>query len=284
MTSRISFHRAILLTAMVVVAGLIQVPVLTARADAYTFATMSDGVMIRYVQLGRRGTPVVLIHGFSSDLERNWMTTGIASALARNHRVVLFDMRGHGKSEKPHDPAKYATDRFAQDAFELMDRLGIQRAHIGGYSMGGDVVRVMMAMAPARFMTAYLGGAGIADPDPARRAADAALDREGTDPRNAAAIAEVQNRPNDRVALQAVQSGRAAGPTKYPGVDLATFPAPLLLLAGEFDRPNAKTAYAKRTARTVEVVVIAGRSHLVAQSSPEHRDALVRFIAAHDRR
>jgi pimeloyl-ACP methyl ester carboxylesterase len=275
-------HRAVLLMASAAIAAAVQAPVLTAQAGADIFATMSDGVKIRYVQLGSRGTPVVLIHGFSSDLERNWLRTGIAAALSGNHRVIAFDMRGHGRSEKPHDPSKYSTDRFALDAFELMDQLGIQKAHIGGYSMGGDVVRVMMSMAPTRFITAYLGGAGIDDPDPAKRAADAALDRQGTDPGDAAAIAEVQNRPNDRVALQAVQSGRAAAPTQRAPVDLSTFPAPLLFVVGELDRPNAKTAYAKRTARTVEVTVVQGRSHLGTRSSPEQRDALARFIGTHD--
>src|SRR4051812_467322 len=69
-------------------------------------STASDGVKIHYLEAGQ-GTPVVLIHGFSGTAEGNWFSNGVAEALAKNHRVIAIDCRGHGESEKPHDPTKY---------------------------------------------------------------------------------------------------------------------------------------------------------------------------------
>jgi pimeloyl-ACP methyl ester carboxylesterase len=92
----------------------------------------SSGVQIRYIEQGT-GEPVVLIHGYASSIERSWIEPGVLPNLARDHRVIAFDLRGHGKSGKPKDPKAYGTE-MGQDAVRLMDHLKIQRAHIVGYS------------------------------------------------------------------------------------------------------------------------------------------------------
>ena len=66
----------------------------------------SSGVRIRYVEAGK-GTPIILVHGFTRNIETNWLETGVLSALAKRHRVIAVDLRGHGKSGKPHDPSAY---------------------------------------------------------------------------------------------------------------------------------------------------------------------------------
>ena len=90
------------------------------------FMTASDGVRIHYFELGRDGTPVILIHGYTANAEGKWIKPGIAQALAGKHRVIAMDARGHGRSDKPHDPAKYGP-RMATDVIELMDHLKIRR-------------------------------------------------------------------------------------------------------------------------------------------------------------
>src|SRR5688572_2364514 len=101
-----------------------------ARPGLEDFFFDSAGVAIRYVEAGT-GAPVVLVHGYTSDLEDQWIGTGVLPALARMHRVIAFDARGHGRSGKPHAPAAYGPE-MALDVVRLLDHLGIARAHVVG--------------------------------------------------------------------------------------------------------------------------------------------------------
>ena len=84
-----------------------------------------------------RGEPARLGHGFASSARTNWVDTGWLRALSEDgRRAVLFDHRGHGGSDKPHDPAAYATPLMAEDALRLLEHLGSERADGSGYSMG----------------------------------------------------------------------------------------------------------------------------------------------------
>src|SRR6266850_923077 len=103
------------------------VPVIgAARAEepTHAFFTTSDGVKIHYMTLGRKGSYVVLIHGYTGSAEGNWFRNGVAEKLSENHRVVAIDCRNHGRSDKPTPggPGK------AEDVIELMDHLKIGRA------------------------------------------------------------------------------------------------------------------------------------------------------------
>ena len=104
-----------------------------AQAPNSLFFTASDGTKIHYFDIAGKGSPVVLIHGYTANAEGKWLKSNIAQTLAKNHRVIAIDARGHGKSDKPHDPAKYGP-RMATDVVELLDHLKIPKAHIHGYS------------------------------------------------------------------------------------------------------------------------------------------------------
>jgi pimeloyl-ACP methyl ester carboxylesterase len=247
------------------------------RTDAYF--TTSDGLKLHYVLMGAGKSSVLLMHGYTGDAEGNWIRNGIAPALAAKHRVIAFDARGHGLSDKPHDPARYATDRFPQDALELMDHLKVPKAHIGGYSMGGNMLGLMMAMKPERFLSASFGGSGLPDPDPGRRSADEALDAKGADPAEAAASEHLRAASDrDSEALEDVRKGRDAAPTATHGVDLATIRFPIQVVAGEFDRPHLKSGRIQRECHGADIVILSGRSHLTTVSDPRYRDAMVRFM------
>src|SRR5262245_42949024 len=97
----------------------------------------SSGVQIRYVDQGS-GEPVLLIHGYTLSIETNWIEPRIFQSLAKDHRVIAFDLRGHGKSGKPYDPTSYGRE-MEQDAIRLLDHLGIRRAHVVGYSLGAII-------------------------------------------------------------------------------------------------------------------------------------------------
>ncbi len=117
-----------------------------------------DGVRIRYVAEGR-GEPVVLIHGFAVNANLNWRFYGVAQKLAKHYRVITFDNRGHGQSDKPHDPTLYGAE-LVEDVVRLMDHLGVERAHVAGYSLGGFITLRLMASHPERLCSAVVCAAG----------------------------------------------------------------------------------------------------------------------------
>src|SRR5262245_44062744 len=113
----------------------------------------AGGVRIRYVERGV-GAPVVLVHGFTGDIERSWIETGVLPDLARDHRVIALDLRGHGKSDKPYDPRAY--ERIALDVIDLLDHLQIEKVHLVGYSLGGIIAMKLLTTHPGRFYGAVL--------------------------------------------------------------------------------------------------------------------------------
>lgn len=119
-----------------------------AHEDKYLDA---NGVKIRYIDTGK-GPAIVLLHGGTSNLE-SWTTRGVVDNLAKDFRVIAFDARGHGKSDKPRDPAAYGRQQ-ALDVVRILDALKIDRAHIVGFSLGGSTVAQLLTLHPERFLTA----------------------------------------------------------------------------------------------------------------------------------
>jgi predicted alpha/beta-fold hydrolase len=147
------------------VVGLFLAPSVAAQSPKSQFFTASDGTKIHYFEIGGKGTPVVLIHGYTANAEGKWLKSNIAQTLAKNHRVIAIDARGHGRSDKPHDPAKYGP-RMATDVIESLDHLEISRAHVHGYSMGGSILTQLLARRQDRLITAIYGGSGPQETDP----------------------------------------------------------------------------------------------------------------------
>jgi pimeloyl-ACP methyl ester carboxylesterase len=111
----------------------------------------AGGVSIRYIDAGK-GPAIVLLHGGTSNVE-SWTTRGVVDNLAQDFRVIAFDARGHGKSDKPRDPAAYGRQQ-ALDVVRILDALKIDRAHIAGFSLGGSTVAQLLTLHPERFLTA----------------------------------------------------------------------------------------------------------------------------------
>ncbi len=121
----------------------------------------SDGVEIAYLDEGN-GEPVLLIHGFASNTQTNWVDTAWVRELTRaGYRVLSMDNRGHGKSAKPHDPALYGAPLMAEDARRLLDHLGLPRADVMGYSMGARITAFLTMAHPDRVRSAVFAGLGI---------------------------------------------------------------------------------------------------------------------------
>lgn len=120
-----------------------------------------DGVEISYIDEGS-GEPIVLVHGFASNKEVNWVSTAWVSTLTRaGRRVIALDNRGHGQSSKLTDPADYHSEKMAGDVRALLDHLSIARADVMGYSMGARITAYLTVKHPERVRSAILGGLGI---------------------------------------------------------------------------------------------------------------------------
>lgn len=117
----------------------------------------NDGVSIHY-RIEGNGPPLVFGHGFtdSSDV---WYERGYVAALKAKYRLVLIDTRGHGQSDKPHDPSSYAMEKCASDVVAVLDDLGMNTATYWGYSMGGGIGYALARHALDRVACFVIGGA-----------------------------------------------------------------------------------------------------------------------------
>jgi pimeloyl-ACP methyl ester carboxylesterase len=264
----------------------------------------SNGVQIRYIEEGT-GEPIVLVHGYTGNLDLSWMDTGVFQNLAKDHHVIALDNRGHGKSGKPHDPKAYGTE-MSEDIVRLMDHLNIRRAHIIGYSLGGRIVSKLVTMHPDRFLTAILGGNGLNtaadEPDAEAVKVEAAETARGdfhslivrtaatdqpppSDEAIRAMSRQTVERGNDPLALAAfVRTRRSLTVTKE---QMAAVRVPVLAVVGSLDPNLAKVNRLKIALPSLKVVVIQGAVHssakppLGAARRPEFVNAVREFIAAH---
>lgn len=153
----------------------------------------SNGVSIRYIDQGN-GDPVVLLHGFSRNVEMNWIQPGIVDALARDFRVIAIDCRGHGQSDKPDAIDAYGIE-MVNDVMRLLDHLEIESAHLVGYSMGGRIALKTATMDPQRVCGLTLIAAGRSrahDHDPQESAQEHEQETENLWDRVADALEEGQ--------------------------------------------------------------------------------------------
>jgi pimeloyl-ACP methyl ester carboxylesterase len=118
-------------------------------------------VEIAYLDEGQ-GEPIVLVHGFASTKQVNWVHPGWVTTLTRaGRRVIALDNRGHGASSKLYDPALYHSATMADDVRALLDHLNIERADVMGYSMGARITAFLVLNHATRVRSAIFGGLGI---------------------------------------------------------------------------------------------------------------------------
>lgn len=246
--------------------------------------TTSDGIKIHYMEMGS-GVPVIFIHGYTGSAEGNWFSNGVAEATAKTHWAIAIDCRGHGQSDKPHDPKMYGP-AMSRDVIELMDHLGIEKAHLHGYSMGGGIVTQILAKHPERVITATYGGSGVRETDP-EWIAKLEPDTDETDPAEAEASQTLRAAPHrDSEALAALRQYPWGEGERY-NIDLTKVTVPVLSLCGEYDSPNARLTRMKRELKDFEYLILPGKSHLTAIMAgyipDEYAETFVEFINKHDK-
>ncbi len=270
---------------------LLALPALALDSEEAYF--VSDGEKIRYIEQGQ-GEPIVLIHGFTATAEANWVMPGILTKLAEDFRVIAIDNRGHGKSDKPHDPAEYG-DKMVGDVIALLDHLGLEKAHIAGYSMGGFITMRMLALAPERFITATVGGAGWQPPgavNPQMSALAESLENgnglrpllEALNPVGAEPPTEEQIQmmdqmvlaQNDPMALAAVIRGMEKLGVEETVLESNTVPT--LAVIGSLDPLKEGVDAMDGVMKNLEVKVLEGADHMTALMNPQYSTAFAAAI------
>lgn len=112
-----------------------------------------DGVEL-YFETRGEGTPLIILHGFMETLEQNYHWV----PMLPNNFLILADVRGHGKSGKPHTASAYALSERTLDVIAILDHLGVKKAHYLGYSMGGWIGMALASSYPERFYSVIVGG------------------------------------------------------------------------------------------------------------------------------
>ncbi|MEG8039052.1 alpha/beta fold hydrolase [Sphingomonas sp. LR60] len=237
-----------------------------------------DGQRIAWRELGE-GRPVVLIHGFFSDAQTNWLKYGHAAAIAAaGFRVIMPDLRAHGESARPHDSASYPPDALARDGHALLAHLGLSDYDLGGYSLGARTTVRMLATGatPRRVVIAGMGLDGITRAD--RRAGHFRniLTNLGKHERGSPewmAEAFLKTTGGDTVALLGIID-------TFVGTPEATLEAivqPVLVVSGKDDDDNGSApalADALPQARYVEVP----GNHMSAVTKAELGQAIASFL------
>lgn len=257
----------------------------------------SAGVSIRFIAEGS-GEPVILVHGYGSNIDRGWVTPGVFPAIAARYRAIAIDARGHGESGKPHDRALYGPE-MGRDVTRLMDHLGLQRAHIVGYSMGAHIVAQLATLDPQRFLTLTLGGAagrlGWTEEDQRRVDIESAEMDQGLLrsqflrlwPRDRPPPTDDEIRADSarRLAGQdprALAAVRRSNPDQVVAVErLAALPMPVLGIVGTADPYLRDFERLKTAMPALSLVTIPGASHSSATATPQFREALLAFLQAH---
>ncbi|ORE98057.1 alpha/beta hydrolase [Aurantimonas sp. 22II-16-19i] len=229
----------------------------------------NDGLSLAFLDEGDSQAPVVLlVHGFASSMRVNWIEPGWVKTLTEaGFRVAALDHRGHGASDKPHDPSLYTPQKMASDCFALLDHLGVASATFFGYSMGARVSAFAALGEPARVERLILGGLGIAlvegtgDWDPIAAALRAPSLDDVTDPKGRMFRAFADKTKSDRLALAAcIETSR----DELSEADVGRIVQPVLIGVGTEDEIAGAPEPLAALMPNAEVLAIEGRDHMLS--------------------
>ncbi len=256
----------------------------------------SNGVQIRYIEAGE-GEPLLLIHGFSVTTEFQWGSN--IGRLAEEFHVIAFDARGHGKSARPHGAENYGQE-MVEDAVRLLDHLGIEKARVMGYSMGGAMTLNLVANHPDRVTSAIIGGNGWAQPGEDMESLIEtiasglengegikplilALTPPGEDPMPEAQLNQFNSMAmaaNDPLALASVARGFTGFAVSKE--KLLANEVPTTIIIGTADPMIRLVPPAVEVMSNLQVVELEGDNHMTAPRNPRFYMAAIAFFNGQD--
>lgn len=242
---------------------------------------VSEGVRIAFIDEGE-GTPVLLIHGFASSVKHNWIEPDWVSFLKQHgFRVVAFDNRGHGESEKFYEPEPYAAPLMAEDGRRLLDHLGLDRADVMGYSMGARMTAFLALAHPERVRSAIFGGLGgnmvrpMAGTGPIARALEAQSIDQVTNPTARTFRAFAERTGSDLRALAAcIRASRAPLTPEM----VAKITCPVLVATGTEDVIGGSAEDLARLIPGAEALPIPRRDHMLAVGDRVYKEGVLAFL------
>ena len=270
------------------------------------FARTDDRARIYYEEHGRGGTPLVLAYGIGGNADM-WDVN--RDALAAQHRLVLWEPRGHARSDSPEDPARYSFQRWVLDLKTVLDVLRIRKAHVGGLSLGAGIATRFALRFPARVrslvVTNSSSAAGL--PLSVENLVMRARSIEITLTKGMDAMAEfaMAANPNlsERLAIEPAakeefyEEYRRLSPIGYANSlrallamdhitdQLPRLRVPVLLIGGDRDPSLAPMKVMHRKVRRSKLVVLSPASHFGNRDQPEAWNRTVlEFLARCDRR
>jgi pimeloyl-ACP methyl ester carboxylesterase len=242
-----------------------------------------DGVEIAFVDEGE-GEPVVLVHGFASNKEVNWVAPSWITTLTRGgYRAIALDNRGHGESSKFYDPADYHSAIMAQDVRALLDHLALPRADVMGYSMGARIAAFLALAHPDRVRSTVLGGLGIrlvegvGLPETIADALEAPSIADVTDPTAYMFRAFAEQTKSDLRALAACMRGSRQ---TLKRAEVGRITMPLLVAVGSKDQVAGSPEALASLIPGAKALVIPGRDHMLAVGDRVFKSAVLDFLAS----
>lgn len=238
----------------------------------------ADGVEITWRETGD-GRPLILIHGYFSEAATNWIKFGHADLLAKaGYRVIMPDLRAHGLSGKPHDPALYPKDILADDQFALIAHLGLSDFDLGGYSLGGRTVARMLARGcrPGRAIISGMGLQGLTSTEKRGDHFRHVLDNIGSHERGSPAwMAEafLKTTGGDPVALRLILDTFVDTSEQ----ELRAIEIPIAVICGDEDNDNGSATDLAAALLHGKYFAIPG-NHMSAVTKPELGQAIVEAL------
>jgi len=242
----------------------------------------NGAVEIAYLDEGE-GEPIVLVHGFASTKNVNWVyPTWVSDLRKGGRRVIALDNRGHGDSAKLYDAAQYTIPIMAGDVVALMDHLDLDRADIMGYSLGSRMTAQLALSAPERLRSAIFGGIGMAmiegggPGENVAEALEAASIDEVTDPVGRTFRAFADQTRSDRLALAACMRGSRG---LMSAEELGRIAVPVLIAVGTSDEIAGSAQALGEIIKGSEVLDIPNRDHMRAVGDKVYKAGVADFLS-----
>lgn len=248
------------------------------------YFTTNDGISIAWRELDSPsggGRPLLLVHGYFSEADTNWIKYRHAALLAEaGFRVIMPDLRAHGESGKPHEARYYPRDILADDQFALIEHLGLTDFDLGGYSLGGRTVARMLARGcrPRKAIISGMGLQGLTG-----------TQQRGNHFRNILTNLGKHERGSPEFMAEAFLKTTGGDPVALLGIldtfvdtslaELAAFDLPVGVICGEEDEDNGSAAALADALPQGTLITVPG-NHMSAVTKAELGEAFRNFLLA----